>query len=90
MVTSTSRFQHLNQLTTVAFVKDWKVVLEDISSSDAVKLKMLISSQENNHTTSSHLTKEEKHSEGFRVKTLIAWGKVNDEHWVQLHDIVYS
>ena len=26
----------------------------------------------------------------FSVKTLIAWGKANDERWVQLDDIVYS
>ena len=77
-------------MTTVALVKDWKVVLEDISSCDAVKLKMVNSSQENTHRTSSHLTKEKKGSEGFNVKTLIAWGKANDEHWAQLDDIVYS
>ena len=76
-------------MTTVPLVKDWKVVPEDISC-DAVKLKMLNSSQENTHTTSSHLTKEKKGSEGFNVKTLIAWGKANDEHWAQLDDIVYS
>ena len=77
-------------VSTAALVKDCKVVLEDISSCDAVKLKMLNTSQENTHTTSSHLTKEKKLLEGFNVKTLIAWGKANDERWVQLDDIVYS
>ena len=91
MVTPTTRFQHhLNQLTTVPLVKGWKVILEDISSCDTAKLKMLNSSQENTHTTSSHLTKEKKHSEGFSVKMLIPWGKVNYGHWAQLDDIAYS
>ena len=75
---------------TAALVKDCKVVLEDISSCDAVKLKMLNSIQENIHMTSSHLTKEKKLLEGFSVETPIAWGKANDERWVQLDDIVYS
>ena len=47
-------------VSTAALVKDCKVVLEDISSCDAVKLKMLNTSQENTHTTSSHLTKEKR------------------------------
>ena len=75
---------------TAALVKDCDVVLEDISSCDAIKLNMLNTSQENIHTTSSHLTKEKKLVQGFSVKTLIAWGKANDEHWVELDDIVYS
>ena len=74
--------------TTAAHVKDCKVVLEDISSScDAVKLKMLNTSQENTHTTSSHLTKEERLLEGLSVKTPIAWGQRNDKHWAQLDDV---
>ena len=77
-------------MSTAALVKDCEVVLEDISSCDAVKLKMLNTSQENTHTTSSHLTKEKKLLEGFSVKRPIAWGKANDERWVQLDDIVYS
>ena len=77
-------------MSTAALVKDCKVVLEDISSCDAVKLKMLITCQENTHTASSHVTKEKKLLEGFSVKTAIAWGKANDERWVQLDDIVYS
>ena len=79
-----------SNVSTAALVKDCKVVLEDISSCDAVKLKMLNTSQENTHTTSSHLTKEKKLLEGFSMKTPIAWGKANDERWIQLDDIVYS
>ena len=60
-------------------MKDCKVVLEDISSCDAVKLKTLNTSQENTHTATSHLTKEKRLLEGFSMKTLIAWGKVNDD-----------
>ena len=63
-------------MSTAALVKDCKVVLEDTFSCDAVKVKMLNTSQENTHMTS--------------VKTLIAWSKANDEHWAQLDDIVYS
>ena len=77
-------------VSTAALVKDCKVVLEDISSCDAVKLKMLNTSQENTHTTSSHLTKEKKLLEGFSMKTPIAWGKANNERWIQLDYIVYS
>ena len=66
-------------VSTAALVKDCKVVLEDISSCDAVKLKTLNTSQENTHTASSHLTKEKRLLEGFSMKTLIAWGKVNDD-----------
>ena len=80
----------ISTVSTAALVKDCKVVLEDISSCDAVKLKMLNTSQENTHTTSSHLTKEKKLLEGFSMKTPIAWGKANDERWIQLDDIVYS
>ena len=40
--------------------------------------------------TSSYLVKEERLLEGLSVKTPIAWGKANDEHWAQLDDIVYS
>ena len=79
-----------SNVSTAALVKDCEVVLEDISSCDAVKLKMLNTSQENTHTTSSHLTKEKKLLEGFSMKTPIAWGKANDERWAQLDDIVYS
>ena len=79
-----------SNVSTAALVKDCKVVLEDVSSCGAVKLKMLNPSQENSHTTSSHLTKEKKFLEGFSMKTSIAWGKANDERWVQLDDIVYS
>ena len=75
---------------TAALVKDCKVVLEDISSCAAVKLKMLNTSEENTHTTSSHLTKEKKLLEGFSMKTPLAWGRANDERWVQLDDIAYS
>ena len=75
---------------TAALVKDCKAVLEDISSCDAVKLKMVNISQENTHTTSSHLTKEKRLLEGFSVKIPIAWGKANDERCAQLDDIVYS
>ena len=74
-------------VSTATHVKDCKVVLEDISSSrDAVKLKMLNTSQENTHTTSSHLTKEERLLEGLSVKTPIAWGKANDKrNWMMLY-----
>ena len=76
---------------TATHVKDSKVVLEDISSSyNAVKLKMLNISQENTHTTSSHLTIEERLLEGLSVKIPIAWGKANDERWAQLDDVVSS
>ena len=69
-------------MSTAVHVKDCKVVLEDISSSrDAAKLKMLNTSQENTHTTNSHLIKEERLLEGSSVKTSIAWGKANDERW---------
>ena len=78
-------------LSTAVHVKDCKVVLQDISSSrDAVKLKMLNTSQENTHTASSHLIKEERLVEGLNVKTPIAWGKANDERWAQLDDVVSS
>ena len=71
-------------------LKNCKVVIEDISSCDTVKLKMLNTSQENTYRTSSHLTKEKKLLEGFSVKTLIALGEANGECWVQLDDILYS
>ena len=71
-------------------MKDCKVALEDISSCDAVKLKMLNTIQENSHATSSHLIKEKTLLEGLSVKTPIAWDKGNDEHWAQLDFIVYS
>ena len=61
-----------SNVSTAALVKDCKVVLEDISSYDAVKLKMLNTSQENTHMTSSHLTKEKKLLEHFSVKAPIA------------------
>ena len=78
-------------LSTAVHVNDCKVVVEDISSSrDAVKLKMLNTSQENTHRTSSHLIKEERLLEGLSVKTPIAWGKASDERWAQLDDVVSS
>ena len=77
-------------VSTAAPVKDCKVALEDISSCDVVKPKMLNTSQENTYTASSHLTKEKRLLKGFSVKTPIAWGKANDERWAQLDDIVYS
>ena len=78
-------------LSTAVHVKDSKVVLEDISfSRDVVKLKMLNTSQENTHTTSSHCIKEKRLHVGLSVKTPIAWGKANDEHWAQLDDVVSS
>ena len=77
----------ISTVSTAALVKDCKVVLEDISSCDTVKLKMLNTSQENTHTTSSYLTKEKRPLED--LKTPIAWGKANDERWAQLDDIVY-
>ena len=77
-------------MSTTAHVKDCKVFLGEISSRDAVKLKMLNTSQENTHTTSSPLTKEERLLEDLSVKTPIAWGKANDEHWAQLDDVVSS
>ena len=78
-------------LSAAVHVKDCKVVLEDISfSRDAVKLKMPNTSQENTHTTSSHLIKEERFLEGLSMKTPIAWGKANDERWAQLDDVVSS
>ena len=79
-----------SNVSTAALVKDCKVVLEDISSCDAVKLKMLNTSQENTHKTSSNLTQEKRLLLGFSIKTRIAWGKVNDERCAQLDDIVYS
>ena len=75
---------------TAVHVKDCKVVLDNSSSRDAVKLKMLNTSQENTHTTSSHLIKEERLLEGLSMKTPIAWGKANDERWTQLDDAVSS
>ena len=76
-------------LSTTVHVKDCKVVLEDISSSrDAVKLKMLNTSQENTHTASSHLIKEERLVEGLNVKTPIAWGKAMTSvghNWMMLY-----
>ena len=76
-------------VSTAALVKDCKVVLEDISSScDAVKLKTQEISQENTHTTSSHLTTEKRLLEGLSGETPIAWGKANDEQWTQLDGIV--
>ena len=78
-------------LFTAVHVKDCKVVLEDISSSrDAVKLKMLNTSRENTHTTSSLLIKEERLLEDLSVKTPIAWGKANNGSWAQLDDVVSS
>ena len=75
-------------MSSAALVKDCKVVLEDISSRDAVKPKMLKTSQENTHTTSSHLTKEKRLLEGLSMKTPIALGKANHQRWAQLDDIV--
>ena len=49
-----------SNVSAAALVKDCKVALEDFSSCDAVKLKILNTSQENTHTTSSHLTKEKR------------------------------
>ena len=78
-------------VSTAALVKDCNVVLEDVSSfCDAVKLKMLKTSQENTHMTSLHFTKEMRLLEDLNVKTPIAWGKANNEHWAQLDDIVSS
>ena len=79
-----------SSVSTDALVKDCKVVLEDITSCDAVKLKMLNASNENTHTTSSHLTKVERLLEVLSMNTPIAWNKANDEYWAQLDDIVYS
>ena len=79
-----------SSVSTDALVKDCKVVLEDITSCDAVKLKMLNASSENTHTTSSHLTKVERLLEVLSMNTPIAWNKANDEYWAQLDDIVYS
>ena len=79
-----------SSVSTDALVKDCKVVLEDITSCDAVKLKMLNASKENTHTTSSHLTKVERLLEVLSMNTPIAWNKANDEYWAQLDDIVYS
>ena len=57
-------------MSTAVHVKDCEVVLEDISSSrDAVKRKMLNTSQENTHTTSSHLIKEERREITNSVKS---------------------
>ena len=47
-------------------------------------------SQENTHTTSSHLFKEERLLEGLSLKTPVAWGKANDGRWAQLDDVVSS
>ena len=72
-------------------MKDCKVVLEDISSScDAVKLKILNTSQESNHVASSHLTKEERLLEGLSMKTPVAWGKANDKRWAQRLDLLQN
>ena len=79
-----------SSVSTDALVKDCKVVLEDITSCDAVKLKMLNASKENTHTTSSHLTKVERLLEVLSMNIPIAWNKANDEYWAQLDDIVYS
>ena len=58
------------------------------SSRDAGKVKMLNTSQENTHRTSSHLTKEKRLLEGLSVKTSIVWGQANDKPWAQLDDVV--
>ena len=76
---------------TAIHVKGCKIVLADIfSSRNAGKLKMLNTSQENTHTTSSHLIKEGRLFVGLSVKTPIAWGKANDQRWAQLDDVVSS
>ena len=60
-------------LFTAAHVKDSKVVLEDISfSGHDVKLNMLSTCQVNTHTSSSHLTKEDRLLEVLSVKTPVA------------------
>ena len=75
----------------LAWLKECKVVLEDISSSRvAVNLSMLSSSLENNHMTDSHCTEEETALLNLKLKTPIAWGKLNDECWIQLDDTVIS
>ena len=53
-------------------------------------LKMLNTSQENTHTISIHFTKEDRILEDSSVKILTVWGKVNDERWTQLDDVVTS
>lgn len=53
-------------------------------------LKMLNTSQENTHTISTHFTKEDRILEDSSVKILTVWGKVNDERWTQLDDVVTS
>ena len=53
-------------------------------------LKMLNTSQENTHTISIHFTEEDRILEDSSVKILTVWGKVNDERWTQLDDVVTS
>ena len=43
---------------------------------------------ENTHMTTPHLTNEETLLSRISLKTPIAWGKMNDERWFKLDDLV--
>ena len=51
---------------------------------------MLRSSQEKTHKTCSHHTNEVMLLSHMQVKPPIAWGKLTDEHWLQLDDTVHT
>ena len=70
-------------------LKDFKIVLEDISfSCGAAKLQMLDLSQDNTHMTDSHHTTESDFLKNLCSETPIAWGNSIDERWTQLDDKV--
>ena len=51
---------------------------------------MLSSSTENNHMADSHCTEKGTALLNLKLKTPIAWGKLNNECWIQLDDAVTS
>ena len=68
-------------------LKDFKIVLEDISfSCGAAKLQMLDLSQDKTHTTDSHHTSESDFLKNLCLKTPIACGNSIDERWTLLDD----
>ena len=68
-----------------AQLKDCKAVLEDIRfSCGAAKLRMLERSQDNTHTTDSHLTSESDFLKNLYLKTPVAWGNSTGERWTLL------
>ena len=70
-------------------MKDCKVVVEDISlSCEAANGLMLEPRLEKTHMTTPHLTNEEILLSKISLKTPIGWGKMNDERWSKLDDVV--